>query len=200
MMKIEPYNEKEAKNGNDLLLEMAQVISNWAGLEYVICEIYLTFFQNNQRDVPAIAYHAIRTFDARLTVVDSLVGHFCDSKIVAKWGVLYKKIRACAADRNAVAHSIPIIFGVHPNRKWGIAPSPYNIKKFVLSQDENDYLTPKKLKEKRSAILALTKKLNTFRIEIELDPTLRSRLFVQQGGVPENSRLTQVVAHTWIEP
>lgn len=171
-------------------------MSSWQGVEYTVCEIYLAFFPSNQRDVPSIAYHAVRTFDARITVADALIRHFCDEGQVSEWDSLRTKIGKRSKVRNAIAHGLVTMFGEEPNRKWGVGSSPHDLRNFQGSSNQNDYYTSKELEECNHGLIQLTGDLDKFRASLEACSVLQSRLRLQQGDTLTNNQKAQVVAHT----
>ncbi|WP_211468364.1 hypothetical protein [Collimonas silvisoli] len=192
----EGLSETEAVAGNDLLCAIGNAITCWQGIEYTVCEIYLSFFPKMLRDVPVTAFHAIRTFDARLTVTDALIKRFCNESDITQWGTLRKEIGKRAKVRNAVAHGMSSIFGTKPNRKWGIGTSPYDLNNFQGSGHQNDYYSAKELQECSEGIIALTAKLDAFRASLEENSVLQSKLFLQQTDAEKNNRIARVIAHT----
>jgi len=191
------HSPKEIQDGTDLLVSIGHVITSWQAVEYAICEIYLSFFHMGIRDVPAVAYHAIRTFDARYTVVEALVRRYCDKSQCEQWESLMRIVKKRSRVRNAVAHGMATLFGTPPDRKWGIGCSPYDIEKFKSSSKQNDYFSAKELVECSTGMLDITLKLDSFRAALESDSMLQSRLLSQQNDVRNNSRITElVVAHS----
>lgn len=194
------FSNSEAQGGQDLLIRIGRVMTAWQGIEYTVCEIYLAFFPVSQRDVPSVAYHAIRTFDARAKVTDAVIKRFCDKSAFAQWDALLTTINKRSTVRNAVAHGPATFFGDAPNRKWGVGVSPYHLEKFQASTSSNAYYTSKELDEANAAMIELTKELDAFRASLERDLKLQSRLLLQQDDALTNARTSSVVAHTQPKP
>lgn len=190
------FSETEAKGGHDLLLMIGRIMTGSQGVEYAICEVFLAFFPPNLRDVPSVAYHSIRTFDARRRVVHALVKRYCNSEQCECWRLMEGKVDKRFKVRSAVAHGMATVFGKAPNRKWGISPSPYDIADFEASTTSNSYYTAKELGEARQGIIHLTLEIDAFRASIESDVALQSRLLLQQTAAQENTRVARVVART----
>lgn len=189
-----PFSEKEAQNGQELLISIGKLITAWQGVEYTVCEIYLSFFPPRTRDVPCIAYHAIRTFDARATVVNALIAHFCPYRTI-EWAKLWKDIRERQGVRNAVAHGMATIIGKSPNRKWAVGESPYNLQSFKGSRKMNDYRSAKELGESEISIRNLAMELEKFRSSLEADAKLQAKLLSPHSGALANSQIGRVVVH-----
>ena len=146
--------------------------------------------------MPLVAYHAIRTFDARVTVAAALIKRFCGKAKYTEWEALWGKVRKRQRIRNSVAHGMATIFGNPPNRKWGIGASPYDLDDFVASSNSNDYYSSKEILEAVEGIMELVKELDAFRASLEADVALQLRLSSNQSNTHENNRKSKVVAHT----
>jgi hypothetical protein len=171
-----PLTEEEAKSGNDLLVMMGNVLACWQGIEHTLADIYLTFFRPARADAAAVTLYAVRTFEARLTVVKALIEHFCSAEQKAKWKRLHEKIRKQSGARNAVAHGLVMRHGKPPNREHVIGRTPYDIAKFPDPPLKNRFYTVKELQEMCGSFLRLTQALDVFRETLANDLALPSKL------------------------
>jgi hypothetical protein len=166
----------EAQTGNDLLTMMGNVLASWQGIEHTIADIYLVFFSPRRADAAAVAFYAIRTFEARLAIVNSLIAFFCSDERKVAWADLYDLARKRSKSRNAVAHGLVMRHGRAPRTEFVIGQSIYDISHFPDPPLKNGFYTVKELKEMCGTFLSLTKKLDSFREKLANDQGLRARL------------------------
>ena len=76
---------KEAETGNELLVLMGSVLATWQGVEHVVTDIYLVFFKPSRVDPAAVIFHAVRTFDMKLGIVNALIKFYCSDKQKQEW-------------------------------------------------------------------------------------------------------------------
>jgi hypothetical protein len=196
----EQFSAEEVHGGSDILIGVGRVITSWQGVEYAICEIFLSFFPPHQRDVPSAAYHAIRTFEARATVVTALIKRYCSSEQIDTWADLWGRLKKRKTVRNAVAHGMVTLFGSTPNRRWGIGTSPYDLDKFKGTSTAGDYYTVNECEQASAGMIDLTQALDRFRASLEADATLQSKLLSQQSDALSNNRAGRVMARTHTKP
>jgi hypothetical protein len=168
--------EGEAKSGTDLLIMMGNTLATWQGIEHAIADVYLVFFRPVRADAAAVAFYAVRTFEARLAIVNALINFFCAAKHKAKWVDLYALVRKRSKSRNALAHGLVALHGRKPNREYLIGQSLYDISNFPDPPLKNGFYNVKELREMCESFLALTAKLDAFRLAMANDQALRARL------------------------
>jgi hypothetical protein len=120
----------ELENSKEVLALMGHILSTWQGVETLIFEIYSTFFAKDHKDVAAITFFAVRTFDARTQLVNALIEHYCNKNQKDEWNILKEKIRKKSKSRNWIAHGMLGLYGAHPNREWVVGRSIYDITNF----------------------------------------------------------------------
>ncbi len=171
-----PLTVAEAQTGNDLLTMMGNVLASWQGVEHTIADIYLVFFGPRRADAAAVAFYAVRTFEARLAIVNALIAFFCSTGHKTAWSDLYALARKRSKSRNAVAHGLVMRHGKAPNTEFVIGQSIYDISNFPDPPLKNGFYTVKELREMCGTFLSLTKKLDTFRQALANDQELRIEL------------------------
>jgi hypothetical protein len=172
--------EEEAKGANELLTLMGNVLACWQGVEHVVADIYLIFFSPTRTDAASVAFFAVRTFEARLAVVNSLIGFFCSVEQKTQWETLYALARKRSTGRNAVAHGMVMRHGRPPRGEFVIGQSIYDISKFPDPPLKNGFYTRKELREMCKLSLSLTKMMDDFRKLLAADNALRMKLDTQQ--------------------
>jgi hypothetical protein len=171
-----PLTEGEAKTGNDLLTMMGNVLATWQGVEHTIADIYLVFFSPKRADAAAVALYAVRTFEARLSIVNALITFFCSTEQKTAWGDLYALARKRNTARNAVAHGLVMRHGRAPKTEFVVGQSIYDISNFPDPPLKNGFYTVKELREMCTTFALLTKKLDAFRQGLANDQGLRTKL------------------------
>jgi hypothetical protein len=167
---------EEAKSGNELLTLMGNVLSCWQGVEHTMADIYLVFFRPLRADPAAVAFYAVRTFEARLSIVNALISFFCSNGQQTAWADLYALARKRVSARNAVAHGLVMRHGRPPKSEFVVGQSIYDISSFPDPPLKNGFYTRKELREMCETFLSLTKKLDEFRETLANDPALRAKL------------------------
>jgi hypothetical protein len=169
-------SESEAKSGNELLTLMGNTLATWQGVEHTIADIYLVFFRPKRADAASVALYAVRTFEARLAIVNALITFFCSTKHKEKWGDLYILARKRSKSRNAIAHGLVMLHGKHPNREYLIGQSIYDISNFPDPPLKNRFYNVKELREMCGLFLSITAELDAFRATLADDLELRAKL------------------------
>jgi hypothetical protein len=166
----------EAKSGNELITLMGNVLACWQGIEHTIADIYLVFFRPMRADAASVALYAVRTFEARLSIVNALITCFCSDDHKATWADLYALARKRSSARNAIAHGLVMRHGRPPNSEFVVGQSIYDISNFPDPPLKNGFYTRKELREMCETFLSLTKKLDEFREALANDQALRAKL------------------------
>jgi hypothetical protein len=184
-----PLTEAEARTGHDLLTMMGNTLATWQGVEHTIADIYLVFFRPRRADAAAVAFYSVRTFEARLGIVDALVTFFCSDAQKTTWGELYAAARKRSRKRNAVAHGLVGRHGKAPNTEFVVGKSIYDIADFPDPPLRNGFYTIKELQEMCTTFVAVTKQLDAFRHVLANDQGLRARLDAQKQQVLANEAI-----------
>jgi hypothetical protein len=172
--------EEEARNANELLALMGNVLACWQGVEHVVADIYLIFFSPTRSDAASVAFFAVRTFESRLAVVNSLIEFFCSVEQKTRWNSLYTLARKRSTRRNAVAHGMVMRHGRPPRTEFVIGQNIYDISRFPDPPLKNGFYTRKELRDMCKLSLSLTKMLDDFRKLLAADHALRMKLDTQQ--------------------
>ena len=151
-----PLTEAEAKTGENLLAMMGNVFATWQGIEHTVADIYLVFFSPSRSDASAVAFYAVRTFEARVSVVNALITFFCDDEQKKQWADLLALIRKRSMARNAVAHGLVARHGKPPKTEFVIGKSMYDIADFPDPPLKNGFYTVKELREMCTTFSRLT--------------------------------------------
>jgi hypothetical protein len=123
-----------------------------------------------------VALYAVRTFEARLSIVNALITFFCSEERKLAWADLYALARKRSGARNAVAHGLVMRHGRPPKSEFVVGQSIYDISNFPDPPLKNGFYTRKELREMCETFLSLTKKLDEFRETLANDLALRAKL------------------------
>lgn len=195
-----PFTEEEQRKGHDFLALVGNVFATWQGIEHTVLDIYLAFFKPHRTDASAVVFYSTRTFDARLTLVDGLIAHFCVDAQKEQWAKLHKKIRNKGMARNAIAHGTVTRYGTDSKREWMIGPSPYDLTRNPDPLSKEAYYPASELKSMCESFLRLTKTLDEFRAELEKDKGLHAKLRMPLGRIARTEAGFPVIAQTVPEP
>ena len=168
---------------------MGHVLSTWQGVETIIFEIYSAFFAKNHKDVAAITFFAVRTFEARLQLVNALIEHYYQKNQKDEWGGLKTKIRKKSKVRNWIAHGMLGLYGTHPKREWVIGRGIYDITNFPKTfPKKNDFITGKEMIEACNVLTIIIKELHSFQKQLATDQglILKTRSTNQQAEQNSN--------------
>jgi hypothetical protein len=171
-----PLTEREAQTGNDLLVMMGNVLATWQGIEHTIADIYLVFFSPVRADAASVAFYAVRTFEARLAIVNALIEFYGSADQKTAWLDLYNLTRKRSRARNGIAHGLVVRHGKPPNTEFVVGQSIYDIANFPDPPLKNGFYRVKELQEMCETFVVLMKKLDAFREELATDQGLRSKL------------------------
>jgi hypothetical protein len=186
------FSQEEKKSGNELLTLMGNALACWQGIEHTIADTYLVFFSPLRADPASVTFYAVRTFEARLSIVNALINFFCSKQQKTEWSAIYALVRKRSRSRNAIAHGLVLRHGKPPRSEFVVGRSIYDISNFPDPPLKNNFYTRKELREMCKVFLSLTKKLDEFRRSLASDQKLRKKLDTQTQRVATHEVLYPV--------
>lgn len=197
----DPAVGKALDPGGELMMLVGNAMLSWQGVEHMVCELYLCFFERSAQEAAAVTYYAVRTFDARCGVVDALVGFFCTEDQKSRWHKVLQSIRKRSRSRNSLAHGVFITHKQGDDLQPMISRNPLDIASFPTGDvKRTQFISAKEIRDMLGCFHKVMTETEALKNDLVDSPELRAARLQRPSRLQVNRRRSRLQSQTPEEP